>query len=125
MDTRIAQRDPPRCNRRHLESLARRGERHGDVGLVASEDFPAAEVAAIGNRFEFLGAERRLRLASDVCELCSIRAIIRYQERRFCPMLAMSLMPSVATLKGDIAHFGFAPSADVASRDQTSATMRS
>src|SRR6516164_6617172 len=54
------------------------GKRHGDAGLVASEDLPATEVAAIGNRFEFLDAERRLRLASDVCELCSIRTIIRY-----------------------------------------------
>src|SRR5215468_2362181 len=40
----------------------RLGERHGDTGLVAREDFLAAEVAAIRNSFEFVDAENLLRL---------------------------------------------------------------
>ena len=35
------------------------------------------------------------------------------QKRRFCPVLAISLIPSLAIAKADIAHFGFAPLSDI------------
>ena len=54
------------------------GKRHRDVGLVALEDFIAAVVAAISNGFELIDAKDLFRLASDFCQLRSIRAIVRY-----------------------------------------------
>jgi len=57
------------------------GKRNRDVGLVTFEDFFAAVVAAIGNGFEFVDAKDLFRLASDFCQLRSIRAIIRYLMR--------------------------------------------
>src|SRR5580700_11896677 len=53
------------------------GKRHGDAGLMTCQDFLAAIVTPIGNGFEFVDAKHLLRLASNVCELRAIRAIVR------------------------------------------------
>jgi hypothetical protein len=57
------------------------GKRNGNASFVTREDFLTAVVAPIGNCLQVVGAEDRLRLASDVGELRSICAVVRYLMR--------------------------------------------
>lgn len=64
-------------------------QRHRDASLVTREDLQAVEVAAIGDGFELIRLQNRLRLLGDIRKLCPIRAGIRHLVRDDQMMLAL------------------------------------